>query len=202
MELTFEKLINLILVIIAVAIIFLLIYSFYNTYLAPETKIDFQSLPVTTKYSINSAVDNFISKLEECKLKQKNNCLCKDAFVNLPKEVSMQIINRGTLINRYANINFKYNDKTFRSYTMNNVSITGVLNKDENIIEIKEEIENLITFEKIAEFNGDEIISPNIYKNSSTLSFIVYKEKGFENLFIFGKSKEEQQAFFSKIEAC
>ena len=171
-------------------------YKWLNTSLLPETKSDFNAQSSALQASIQSQVDSFVSNLEACRLKTADSCICRNV-VNLPKEVSVSINNRGTLKPSIA-INFMFNGKNFRSNNIANLSVSAAYNSGGDVkpYEFKgaEVYDNVLNFEKM-EFNGQKIISNSIYKRDSKLYFIVYKSQ-------LGKNIEEQRAFFENSTAC
>jgi hypothetical protein len=177
------------LMVLAVVVVIGGAYMFYTKVLVPETKSDFSTQSSAVQASIQSQASSFVSSLEACRAKTANACVCKNALINLPKEVSVKIVNKENDIA----IDFLYNGKSFRNNTISNAFFSETFYDSEKIV-----YENIITFED-GKINGDKIISLDVYKKQSRLSAIAYKSK---TLYLIGASEETQKAVFDKLASC
>jgi hypothetical protein len=201
-RLAFEDLIKVVLMVLAVAVVIGGAYLFYINFLVPQTKSDFSAQSSAVQASIQAQASSFVSNLEACKAKTADACMCRNALVNLPKEVSVQINNKGTQSSPYAAINFMFNGKGFREGNINGIFVSAVYASGDKVTEqnfgTTETYLTLLNFEKM-EFNGEKIISNSVYKRGLKLYFIVYKSK---TLLLIGISEKTQKAVFDKLPVC
>jgi hypothetical protein len=203
MAVEWSNLIKAVLMVLAIAVVIGGAYLFYVNFLVPQSKSDFSAQSSAVQASINSQTSSFVSSLENCMKKTTNECLCKNALVNLPKEVSAQINNKGTIPSPDITINFLFNGKNFRSNDIANVSVSAITYKsgEKSKVEFGPEKTYFTTlsFEDGIKFNDLKVISNDIYKQGLGLSFIVYNS---QVLGFIGKNEEEQKAMFDKLPVC
>jgi hypothetical protein len=193
-ELFMNKMITLILGLGVLLILLAFMYSYYTTYLLPQTRLDFSDLDLSVQSAIQTSANNFVSNLEACKIKSNSNCICKNVFANFPTEVTLQIINKGTIPLPKVNIMFLYNEKSFRNNELNNLHLFAV-SSDGKTLTVKEiTYENIIKFGKSTEINSASIL----HKNWKIASLDVYKNSDKEISLITG----DDLTLFSKLPLC
>ena len=199
MAVEWDTLIKVVLMVLAVAVVIGGAYLFYTNVLVPQTKSDFSAQSLAVQASIQGQANTFVSNLENCIRKKANECVCKNALVNMPKEVIIQINNKGTIPSPDITINFLFNGKGFRSNSIANVSVSAVTYRSGERSKVEFNPEKtyfpVLSFEDGVKFNKLKVISNGIYKEGMGLSFITPNYK-------IGSSEEDQKVYFDSLPAC
>jgi len=198
--LAINKIIGLVIVSIVIVIMVILISNFYAKVLKPQEKLDFEQLPGSTRSIIQGASANFFSNLENCKNKTNSNCICKNVLTNFPKEVEINVDDLGAEPRyQYVIVSLAVGKTTVNSQKFENLSISNIIADGKTITDANPKFYqyNKISFENQPSFNGDKIISMDMYKTSGKLYFITCKKS-------WGacRTEAEQKAFFDKLQAC